>query len=263
MRFAIITENDKSQWDDNTGEVYHFPRRYERLIPSGTRVIYYKGTMRDRGFATTRLSPNPHYFGVATIGQIYPDKNSKKGDLFAFIEGFRRFDAAVEIAPNGVYLETIPPSRANNYWRDGVRAISARTYDDICRLTGLKPEASENIAEQLDELESGVEGNPSQRYVTTYERDRRNRQRAIAIHGLRCFGCEVDMGEKYGPYAQGLIHIHHIVPVSLMEGPRKVDPAKELVPVCPNCHAVIHRQRDSTLSIDQLRKLLDKGPMGL
>ncbi|WP_406874901.1 hypothetical protein [Acinetobacter baumannii] len=29
---TVIVENDISQWDDLTGEVYHFPKRYKDLM---------------------------------------------------------------------------------------------------------------------------------------------------------------------------------------------------------------------------------------
>lgn len=45
---TVIVENDISQWDDLTGEVYHFPKRYKDLLLTGEKVIYYKGRMKDK-----------------------------------------------------------------------------------------------------------------------------------------------------------------------------------------------------------------------
>lgn len=70
---AVIVENDESQWKDETGAIYHFPKRYVRLLHPGQHVVYYKGRLRDPAFASTRLSHDQHYFGVATIGRVYPD----------------------------------------------------------------------------------------------------------------------------------------------------------------------------------------------
>jgi 5-methylcytosine-specific restriction enzyme A len=85
MKYAVITENDESQWKDETGVRYHFPSRYAKYLMPGTSVVYYKGTMKDRRFANKRLSPFPHYFGKASIGNISKDVNIEKGDLFAEI----------------------------------------------------------------------------------------------------------------------------------------------------------------------------------
>ena len=45
--------------------------------------------------------------------------------------------------------------------------------------------------------------------VNRYERDRRNRAAAIAIH---CLGCRhaADMGTRYGEAASGFIEVHHL-----------------------------------------------------
>jgi 5-methylcytosine-specific restriction protein A len=34
------------------------------------------------------------------------------------------------------------------------------------------------------------------------------------------------------------------------------DPQRDLVPVCPNCHSMLHRGRLTPLSIDDLRSVL-------
>jgi predicted HNH restriction endonuclease len=68
IMFTIVTENDESEWKDQFGERYHFPKRYATHLQRGTQLLYYKGRMRDRRFAESRLSPEPHYFGAATAG---------------------------------------------------------------------------------------------------------------------------------------------------------------------------------------------------
>ena len=37
-----------------------------------------------------------------------------------------------------------------------------------------------------------------------------------------------------------------------------IDPVKDLIPVCPNCHAMIHRKKEKVVSIDELRLLFKK-----
>lgn len=92
---VVIVENDTSQWEDQTGAVYHFPKRYQNWLAQGTDVIYYKGRIQDKAFASARLSNAPHYFAKARIGKVYADKGSTKGDLFALIEGFTPFEQPV------------------------------------------------------------------------------------------------------------------------------------------------------------------------
>jgi predicted HNH restriction endonuclease len=263
QKYATITENDTSQWSDDTGVLYHFPKRYAGLLQQGTKVIYYKGKMKDAKYEAGRLSTLPHYFGTATIGKIYPDPGSDKGDLFATIDAYVRFAQPVAIKQEDAYIEQIPAHRIGNYWRDGVRESDAQTFNRILVLAGVSENASSKepnapSAAADEGLESALEGSATKRFVTTYERNPRYRRQAIAIHGLRCQACDTDMGETYGPYAAGLIHVHHTVPVSTLDAPRPIDPATELSPVCPNCHAVIHRRRTSTLTIAEVRKMLGK-----
>ena len=90
-QFAVITENDESQWEDVKGEVYHYPNTYKEILTPGCKVIYYKGKMTDRQYADSRLSPDPHYFGIAEIGESVSDPLSNKKDFFCEIRKFSEF----------------------------------------------------------------------------------------------------------------------------------------------------------------------------
>ena len=128
MKFAIITENDISQWDDETGVVYHFPKRYLKFLQPETKVIYYKGKIKDKSFEKLRLSNNQHYFGLATIGRIYKDTNNQK-NYYAEIEDYIPFNEPIYFKDEkNQYLEDIPDSKKSNYWRDGVRKITKSEY---------------------------------------------------------------------------------------------------------------------------------------
>jgi 5-methylcytosine-specific restriction protein A len=101
-----------------------------------------------------------------------------------------------------------------------------------------------------------TEGKEKTRIQTYYERNRKLRAQAIKIHGTKCAVCGFDFGEKYGPVGEGYIEIHHIVPHASIKKEHGIDPQKDLVPVCSNCHRIIHRPRDTWLSIDGLKKMI-------
>lgn len=89
-----------------------------------------------------------------------------------------------------------------------------------------------------------------------FERDLVARRKCIERHGASCAACGFDFGKKYGEeLGLGFIHVHHIVPLHVRAGEYNVDPEQDLVPVCLNCHAMIHR-KSPPLSIDQIRGLL-------
>ncbi len=145
--FAVIVENDKSIWDDKPGQAYHFPKRYAKFIPPGTKVIYYKGKLTDRRYAAQRLSKDPHYFGIATIGRHTRDAASAKNDLYAEVNDFLPFRAPISIRDAaGQYYEAIPDSRTSNYWRDGVRPLSEAEYDRILLAAELQTPPSSSVA---------------------------------------------------------------------------------------------------------------------
>lgn len=255
---AVVVENDVSIWDDETGAVYHFPKRYSSILAPGVQVIYYKGRLTDKAFTNQRLSAQPHYFGIARIGKVYPDPKSSKGDLFALIEGFQPFEWPVLAKEGDSYLEPIPPSKASNYWRNGVREIERATFDKILGQAKIKPLqiAEGKTVEDVQDFQSRLEGSPTLYFGVRYERDPVRRLQAIAIHGLACQGCSFDFEKAYGEYAKGYIHVHHILPLSELGGPKEVDPETDLITLCANCHAVIHRRRDKTLSLDELKGMV-------
>ena len=147
MKHVIITENDVSQWDDKTGVSYNYPAKYNGILSPGTKVIYYKGLLKDKQFEEIRLSNDPHYFGVAVIGDNYLDKKATKKEYYCDILTFEPFDEAVPFKINGAYLEPIPESKKSNYWRDGVREVTKDTFDKILELAGIQFESSVEISD--------------------------------------------------------------------------------------------------------------------
>lgn len=85
------------------------------------------------------------------------------------------------------------------------------------------------------------EGAVKQVLARKYERSRFNRNLAIQIHGATCLGCGFNFEEFYGIVGEGVIEVHHLEPVHLMEKVRVVDPRTELVPLCSNCHTLVHK----------------------
>src|SRR6266850_1784554 len=105
------------------------------------------------------------------------------------------------------------------------------------------------------------EGNPSegaQRRVlaTIYERSTVARKRCIDCFGAICRVCAFDFAAVYGGIAAGFIHVHHVKPLCEIGAKYRVDPIKDLVPVCPNCHAVFHLG-GKVRGIDEVKELLD------
>jgi hypothetical protein len=98
------------------------------------------------------------------------------------------------------------------------------------------------------------EGAVDQVLVSRYERDPYARAACIRHYGPICAACDATLENLYGPEASGLIHVHHVQPLASVGKSRKTDPVRDLRPVCPNCHAVIH-SINPPRSIDQVRRM--------
>lgn len=113
----------------------------------------------------------------------------------------------------------------------------------------------------IDEYESNfVEGEKKKRLVSYYERIPVLRLKAIEIHGLACKVCTTNFEEKYGEHGKDYIEVHHIVPLAQRIRPESIDPRTDFTVLCSNCHRMIHRKRNSPLTVDEL-KLIVKSRM--
>lgn len=90
-------------------------------------------------------------------------------------------------------------------------------------------------------------------YVNRYERDPKVREACLREHGYDCKACGINLARIYGPkLGKDFIHVHHLKPLSTVGAAYEPNPIADLVPLCPNCHAMIHRQ-NPPLSLDEVR----------
>lgn len=113
------------------------------------------------------------------------------------------------------------------------------------------------LAEELSPNESYAEGARKNVSVNAYERNPQARAACIAHFGHRCGVCDLLLEERYGTIAAEFIHVHHTVPLAEVRSDYRVNPKKDLQPVCPNCHAIIHR-RNPPLSMAEAQRLIRK-----
>ncbi|ADI27621.1 HNH endonuclease [Geobacillus sp. C56-T3] len=90
--------------------------------------------------------------------------------------------------------------------------------------------------------------------VNRYERNARARRLCLQKYGYRCVVCQFDFEEVYGEIGKGFIEVHHLIPLSEIGEQYTVNPFDDLRPVCPNCHAMLHR---GNLSIEELQRIVE------
>ena len=86
------------------------------------------------------------------------------------------------------------------------------------------------------------EGDVYRTEVNRYERNPLNRKLCLVAKGYDCAVCGMNFEKTYGKIGHHFINVHHIVPVSQLCPGYVIDPIKDLIPVCPNCHSMLHRK---------------------
>jgi hypothetical protein len=111
------------------------------------------------------------------------------------------------------------------------------------------------IPEEVETPEKYLEGAVKTITVNAYERNRYARSKCIEHYGWACAVCGYYMAELYGKLGDGVIHVHHLRELASLGEEYEVDPIKDLRPVCPNCHAILHNFSPA-MTIEKLRKAL-------
>lgn len=115
------------------------------------------------------------------------------------------------------------------------------------------------FADEIEGSPSYWEGAVKTIRVNTYERSAQARKRCIQYHGSACMVCGFNFAAVYGEIGEGYIHVHHTKPLSETAETYEVDPITDLQPVCPNCHAMLHR-KVPPYKIEELKAILKRCP---
>lgn len=154
--------------------------------------------------------------------------------------GYETIDRAFEIYCSAFAISPSRHHRPRRYWQ-----IRRAAFDVT-------------LPEEILEPKRIWEGALKRVVVNRYERDPGARAECIAVYGTDCSVCGFNFGATYGERGEGFIHVHHLIPLATIGRRYKVDPIAHLRPVCPNCHAMLHRGGDNALEISALRSLWQK-----
>ena len=207
---------------------------------------------------------------VAQFG--FPDHAATARQLSA-VTGYRGFSAACGIyGTAGRFVAealSIGPPRDNpnspGWWT--ILSTGDSTQGEF--LWVMRPEVAEALQrlgwaserlgvelqpEELSSSSSLIEGASLRVTVNIFERSAEAREQCVQHHGCACSVCRFDFGRAYGELGRGYIHVHHLTPLSAIGEQYAVDAVHDLRPVCPNCHAMLHRQ-EPPLSISDLQRI--------
>ena len=137
--------------------------------------------------------------------------------------------------------------RYNEVAVTGVNIVNTRGWNRLLDPLGaeavwdqLREHVNLALAEEITDPAGLVEGAVRKISVNSYERDPEARRRCIEHYGPNCGVCGFNFGAVYGDVAEGFIHVHHLRSLSEIGHQYVINPIKDLRPVCPNCHAVLH-----------------------
>lgn len=235
-----LANGEPVQWQWSTGS------RKSGINP-GDRVVLLRQGTSDRGIVAVGTamgaiyedvhfadeSKTANYVDVAWSDMVLPDERLTIEDL-----------EAVTTSTNW-----------DSFYGSGRRLADADAIAVLGAWNAMNP--SLTMTRTGDEGVAGLpEGAKKSVTVNRYERSQINRRKCLEAHGAACAVCNIDFGVFYGNIGEGFIHVHHVTPVSAIGTDYVVNPVTDLVPVCPNCHAMLHRGVSVPRTVDQLRALL-------
>lgn len=212
------------------------------------------------------LEIRPQKHAKAMLESISKANDEKKDNFVRYLNSLKSKRVSADLQINGrsvnedeirncewnnfyCRLTRIPLTDANESY-DELEVISEWTKQAICLFLCLLP-----VSDQEDQL-GELEGSQYQVVCNKYERSPINRELCLAKKGYVCNICGFDFEKTYGVVGKRFIHVHHITPVSELGPNYRINPEKDLIPVCPNCHAMLHRRKPPYLP-EELKKIID------
>ena len=210
---------------------------------------------------------------VSELQNIGINKNSAVDYLYNFshLVNGRVFTRTMNLLSTKYFLDRILEKYGSKGLKDALQSLSLHIdyYEGIIKGNIIKPKELLNeyieknklvldvyFGEEIAKNEKLTEGATKSIRVNIYERNPLARKKCLDHYGAKCIVCEFDFEKRYGEIGKGFIHIHHVFDISQIGKEYEVDYTKDLVPVCPNCHAMLHKQKPA-LGIEDLKKVIN------
>lgn len=143
----------------------------------------------------------------------------------------------------------------NKFFEDKIRKqikedlLNCNNWNKLTDHLGLSVEGItsdfESIFPEEIEKEKFQEGSVKSVLVNKYERNPVAKRKCIEHFGTQCQICGFKFSEKYGEKFKNKIHVHHKKPLAEIGREYELDPINDLIPVCPNCHMILHSKGKS------------------
>lgn len=215
-----------------------------------------------------------YFFGAGKFGEIELIDTSKKKPVLSNIHEYIKFDSLV-IASNEKLLEYewVFKKKSKKNWEHFFNqyGMTQICKEDFLFLVSLGVENEKTcVRDSFDNIEKGdvigesetiyidKEGKKKLVYGYKYERNPKLREEALRIHGYKCCACNFDFENFYGEIGKDFIEVHHIKPLSEIKEEQVINPKYDLLPLCSNCHRMIHRSQKSVLTVESLKEIIER-----
>lgn len=254
-KYFVLDSNGIDFTEDEDFVKYVWEKRKFNKMNVGDLFIYRRP---NRGSKNNKF----YFFGTGKIVDIKDD------DIFSTAKigktcSFSRF----------IYPEMLDgfrwtfKNKSRNDWKYffnqyGMNLISKKDFTDLLNLLNYSEINLNHVDDQNyifinPEEEELFEGTKKTIVSKSYERNPKAREKCLSYYGYDCAVCGINFNRVYGEIGSGFIEVHHVIPVSKRNKEYKINPIKDLIPLCPNCHSMIHRKNNNGeyYSVEELRKI--------
>jgi len=236
--------------DFNAGsKVHRWSCGSTKSIAQGSRVFLMRQGKGEKG-----IFGSGHVIKTPYEDEHYNEHKRDEGKkaLYVLIEFDELFDPMTQIKIGTETLKTLDESVWNS--QGSGKSIDSRVAINLEEVWKESLGYTEFIdASEITSPHRVTEGAKKTIIVNAYERSRKARRICIDAHGLQCAVCNFHFELFYGKLGVGFIHVHHLKAIADIGEEYQLDPVADLRPVCPNCHAMLHRRKDKQLSIEELK----------
>lgn len=133
--------------------------------------------------------------------------------------------------------------------------LACTDWSDLYAHYGIEEPAPKTSMTKETEFRLYVEGTRESTLKAREEAKRSfdARKRCLELKGMACLICGFDSEKTYG--VPGIVEVHHLHPLA-DGGERITDPSKDLIPVCPNCHRILHSKDTGIYTPNEVREML-------
>ena len=152
-----------------------------------------------------------------------------------------------------------PPRKIIVEIYDQVKKIKFKVYTEDVKLliSGKELNVYEEDKVDIENVSTMLKEGKMHSFLSKrYERNPKARKICLDYYGYKCQICEFESKNVYGEIFKNKIHVHHIIPVADIKKDYIVDPIKDLIPVCPNCHMILHCKKDGYYTPEQVKLML-------